>query len=358
VTRVLDDLGECVHPASRWLISESAHVERQSGEHDLPAFQALREMNAILMNNFGVFADVVAEQHYDLVVGDEAWDVDYFMHENPEMKRAPFAWMTDFVGWLPMPEGGAAEAALTTDYNTEMLEQRARFRTVRDRSIFVGNECDIVNEKFGPGLPRIAEWTAANFDFSGYITGFQPASTEQGNEVRQQLGYRDDEQVCVVTVGGSGVGLPLLRRVLDAAPMMRKAAPQMRVVLVTGPRIDPAALPRVEGVDVHDYLPNLVDHLAACDVAVVQGGLSTCMELTANKRPFVYVPLRRHFEQNIHVRHRLEGYGAGTCLPYDEASDTDRLTSAILTEAQRIVDYKPVESDGAARAAALIGSLL
>jgi hypothetical protein len=82
------------------------------------------------------------------------------------------------------------------------------------------------------------------------------------------------------------------------------------------------------------------------------------MELTANKRPFVYVPLRRHFEQNFHVRHRLEGYRAGTCLPYVEASDPDRLTSAILTEAKRIVDYKPVESDGAARAAALIGSLL
>ena len=26
-------------------------------------------------------------EHYDLVIGDEAWDVDHFLHENPELKR-------------------------------------------------------------------------------------------------------------------------------------------------------------------------------------------------------------------------------------------------------------------------------
>ena len=150
----------------------------------------------------------------------------------------------------------------------------------------------------------------------------------------------------------------MLRRVLDAVPMARAKADDLRFVVVTGPRIDPESLPSVPGVEVRGFLPDLVDHLAVCDVAVVQGGLSTTMELTANRRPFVYVPLRRHFEQNLHVRHRLEGYGAGTCLEYDVASDPDALADAVVTELDRVVDYKPVETDGAARAAALIGSLL
>ena len=47
-------------------------------------------------------------------------------------------------------------------------------------------------------------------------------------------------------------------------------------------------------------------HLAACDLAVVQGGLTTTMELTAAGRPFLYVPIRHHFEQNLHVPHRLD----------------------------------------------------
>ena len=82
------------------------------------------------------------------------------------------------------------------------------------------------------------------------------------------------------------------------------------------------------------------------------------MELTANRRPFVYVPLRHHFEQNIHVRHRLERYGAGRRLDYDEASDPDALAAAVAAELDRPVDYRPVATDGAARAAALIADLV
>ena len=35
-------------------------------------------------------------------------------------------------------------------------------------------------------------------------------------ELRADLGYAPDEQICIVTVGGSGVGTPLLRRVMEA----------------------------------------------------------------------------------------------------------------------------------------------
>ena len=41
------------------------------------------------------------------------------------------------------------------------------------------------------------------------------------------------------------------------------------------------------------------------------------MELAAARRPFLYFPLRNHFEQNRHVRHRLERYGAGRYMDYD-----------------------------------------
>src|SRR5690606_25158225 len=133
-----------VHPGSALLASESSHVEDECGEHDLNAFQAIRRMDEILVSNFMLFHDIVEAGHYDLVIADEAWDIDHFLHENPELKRFAFAWMTDFVGWLPMPEGGDHEAALTADYNAEMIEQRARFRRLRDRSVFVGDPEDIV----------------------------------------------------------------------------------------------------------------------------------------------------------------------------------------------------------------------
>jgi UDP-N-acetylglucosamine:LPS N-acetylglucosamine transferase len=129
------------------------------------------------------------------------------------------------------------------------------------------------------------------------------------------------------------------------------------MVVVAGPRIDPASLPTAEGVEIRGYVHGLYRHLAACDLAVVQGGLTTGMELTANRRPFLYFPLQHHFEQQHHVRHRLDRYRAGRCMDY-VASSPEVIAEAIAQEIGRAVDYRPVETDGAARAAALIAELL
>jgi pimeloyl-ACP methyl ester carboxylesterase/predicted glycosyltransferase len=353
VTRVLQARGERIHPASAYLASESGHIESESAEHDLHCFQAIRRMDEILLANFMVFHDLNRAEDYDLWIGDEAWELDYYLHENPELKSAAYAWLTDFVGWLPMPDGGDREAFLTADYNAEMIEHIDRFPRVRDRAIFVGDPGDIVPAAFGPGLPPIRDWTESHYDFAGYVTGFDPRQLGD----REGLGYRDDERVCIVTVGGSGVGGHLLRRVIAAFPEAKARVPDLRMIVVTGPRIDPGSLPAPDGLEIRPYVPDLYRHLAACDLAVVQGGLTTAMELTASRRPFLYFPLRHHFEQNLHVRHRLERYRAGRCMDFETASPAD-IAAAIASEIGRKVDYLPVATDGAARAAALIANLL
>jgi hypothetical protein len=314
-------------------------------------------MDEILVANFMVYHDLVSDEPYDLWIADEGWDVDYFLHENPELKRAPYAWLTDFVGWLPMPDGGMRERALTADYNAEMIEQIARFPSLRDRSVFVGNAADIVPDTFGDGLPLIRDWVERNYQFSGYISGSSPVGLADREAIRAELGYRADEKVCVVTVGGSGVGTDLLRRVIAAFPAARRLVPGLRMVMVTGPRIDPACLPSHDGLEVHGYVHDLYRHLAACDLGVVQGGLTTTMELAASQRPFIYLPLRHHFEQNFHVRHRLAQYGAGRYMDYEEAQP-ETLAAAIAEEITRPVSHRPVETDGAARAAACLAELI
>src|SRR5205807_1035554 len=162
---------------------------------DLHCFQAWRRMDEILIANFMVFHDVARAGGYDLWIADEGWEIDYYLHEHPNEKRAHYAWLTDFVGWLPMPDGGPHEAFLTAD----------------------------------------------------------------------------DEQVCIVTVGGSGVGGHLLQRVIAAFPGAKQRVPGLRMIVVAGPRIDPSTLPQAEGLEIRTYVHNLYRHLAACDLAVVQG---------------------------------------------------------------------------------------
>jgi pimeloyl-ACP methyl ester carboxylesterase/predicted glycosyltransferase len=357
VTRVLEADGERIHPASRFLASESKHIECESAEHNLHAFQAIRNMDEILVNNFMVFHDIVRDEPYDLWIGDEAWELDYYLHENPEEKRAPFVWMTDFVGWLPMPDGGEREAFITADYNAEMVEHIERYPRLRDRSIFVGNLVDVVPDGLGANLPLIRDWTRQHFDFSGYITGFDPVALSDRAALRAEFGYKPDETVCIVTVGGSGVGAHLLARVIESFAATKRLVPSLRMIAVAGPRIDPLSLPAADGLEIRAYVHDLYRHLAACDIAVVQGGLSTTMELTANRRPFLYFPLRHHFEQNFHVRHRLDGYGAGRCMDYATATP-ETIAQAIAGELARMIDYHPVETDGAARAAGRIAELV
>ena len=357
VTRFLDAAGERIHPASERLASESAHLERETGEHDLHVFEALRRMDEILVTNFSVFADTTDREQYDLVVGDESWEVDHFLHEHPSLKQARFAWLSDFVGIVPMPSGGEREAFLASDWNREMIGHVEGRPGVRDLSIFVGDPDDVVPGQFGPGLPGIAEWTAAHYEFSGYITGFDPAALADRQQLRSELGYRPDEVVAIAAVGGSGVGLPLLRRIVAAHPLAEERIPGLRTIVVTGPRIDPAALPSVDGVEARAFVPDLHRHLAACDIALVQGGLTTTMELTATGGRFLYFPLANHFEQQVHVRHRLQRHGAGRPMDYATATP-EVIAEAMAEELRRPVAYRPVPADGATRAAALLADLL
>ena len=357
VTRVLEAQGERIHPASVHLANESRHLETESAEHDLHCFEALRRMDEILAANFMLFHDLVREQRYDLCIGDEAWELDYYLHENPREKRAPFVWLTDFVGFLPMNDADDRERFLCADYNADMVDHVADHPQVRDQALFVGNPDDIVAERLGPQLPTIRDWTEQHFAFTGYITGFDPARLEDRAQLRAELGFGDDQRVCIVTVGGTGVGAELLRRVIAAHPHAKRRLPDLRMIVVTGPRIDPATLPSHPGLEVVPYVHNLYRHLAACDLAVIQGGLSTAMELTANKRPFLYFPLRHHFEQNFHVRHRLNRYHAGRCMDFND-SQPEQIATAIADEIDSDVTYRDVETDGAVRAARSIAELL
>jgi pimeloyl-ACP methyl ester carboxylesterase/predicted glycosyltransferase len=356
VTTVLRARNELIHPLSAELASEAEHIDREAGEHDLHAFQALRRMDEIFCANFMVFNDLVRAEDFDVWIADEGWEIDHFLHENPELKTAPYAWLTDFVGYLPMPAGGEREAFLTADYNAEMIGHVERYPSIRDLAIYVGDPDDLVPRTFGDGLPEIRDWTERHYRFAGYVPGFDPQTLRDRASLRHELGY-GDEPLCIVSVGGSGVGEALLTRVVDALPLARERIPGLRTVVVTGPRIDPGRYASAEGVEAHGYVHELYRHLAACDVAVVQGGLTTTMELVAAQRPFIAVPLASHFEQNFHVRHRLDRYGARTWLDYENA-DPETFADAIASEIAREPSYRPVSADGARNAAAMIAELV
>ena len=178
---------------------------------------------------------------------------------------------------------------------------------------------------------------------------FDPAELADRGDLRRRLGY-DEAPLVIASIGGTAVGRELLQLCLDAYPRLAELVPGVRLVLVCGPRLDPASFTAPAGVEVRGYVPELYEHLAACDVAVVQGGGTTTLELTALRRPFLYFPLEGHCEQEVAVASRLARHGAGERMTFSRTTPetlAERVAALIGTEP----DYPPIRVDGARRVA-------
>jgi pimeloyl-ACP methyl ester carboxylesterase/UDP:flavonoid glycosyltransferase YjiC (YdhE family) len=356
--RVVEVTGERLHPATHLLLNESAHVESWARDHELHAFNALWGMDEIMAANFMVFSDVVEREQYDLWVGDEGWDLDYFLHENPELKAAPYVFITDFIGMLPMRDDPrSTEFRRAWEKNAENIDHLRFHADVRDLSLMVGDEDDVLDREFGPNLPNMRQWAREHFRFSGYTYHFDPRDYADRTALRRELGYRDGERVILVSVGGTRVGHNLLAKCARAFALIASKVPDTRMLLVAGPRLDGSDLPQNPQIDVRAFVPHLFQHHAAADLAIVQGGLTTTMELAAFRTPFLYFPLRNHFEQQFFVARRLDRLGAGVRMDYDRTTDED-LAAAIVHHLGRPVHWKDAPVGGTAKAAHMIAQLL
>jgi pimeloyl-ACP methyl ester carboxylesterase len=356
--RVVQHWGERLHPATALLHNETAHLEGWAGDHELHAFNALWDMDEIMAANFMTFADVVERDAYDLWVGDEGWDLDYFLHENPELKRAPYVFMTDFIGMLPMRDDPAStEFTRCWERNAENIDHLRLHPDVRDLSIMVGDEADVLDRPFGPDLPNMRQWSHEHFAFSGYTYHFDPAAFRDRADLRRQLGIRDGERVVLASAGGTRVGRSLLHKCAEAFSLVAHRIPDTRMIIVAGPRVAEHEIPGGPRIETRSFVPDLFRHHAAVDLAIVQGGLTTTMELAAFRTPFLYFPLRNHFEQNFHVARRLDRHGAGVRLDYDRTSVED-LAQAILDHLGKPAHWPDVPAGGTERAARLIAGLL
>jgi hypothetical protein len=315
-------------------------------------------MDEILVANFMLFHEAVQETPYDVWIGDESWEVDYFLHENPELKSAPYVFLTDVIGFLPADRtGDPCEAALCADYNVEMIEQRARYPRLRDLSLYIGEYDELPDAPLGPGLPTVRDWARTWFDAMGYVLPFDPLEYRDSAALRTTLGYGAGYPLLFAAVGGTAVGRNLLERVIHGFALFQETVPDARMIMVTGPRIASADLPEVPGLEKHPYVHNLFEHLACADAAIVQGGQSTTMELVATRRPFAYVPLRKHYEQQAYVSYRLGHYGVQDRLEYEDLT-ASRVEETFRRLIGSQVTYREVPRAVARRVALLAASLL
>jgi len=292
---------------------------------------------------------------FDLVIGDETFELVWALSRNPALRTAPFALIVDFVGADAMTRN-PLERAIVHQLNRAWAGLLTRLPPICDRILFVGEEEDVPEVPFGRGLPDRRAAARRAVEFVGHICPFDVTDYADRAQVRARLGY-GEEPLIVCAVGGTAAGAPLLELCGDAYPLLREELPNLRMVIVCGPRISPDSVRVPAGVEVHEYVDRLYEHFAASDLAIVQGGGTTTLELTALRRPFLYFPLEEHFEQQHTVSVRLARHGAGVRMTFS-VTTPGMLAAEVRAHIGEEVTYAPVRTDGARRAADIISGIL
>lgn len=353
---LLKDGGEKLLPESDQWANDNIPLEKSAAEgFRLNLLKYLTSAMGAWRQNAKVFEQVASKEQLDLIIADEAYEISLALRKDRDRIEAPFVMIYDFIGcdamtWKPL------EKFLTYMWNRKWATNPTFYSDERNTALFVGELEDVPDKSLGLFLPNRRFMAKETWQFIGYILQFDPSEYADRAETKANLSY-DENPLVVCSIGGTAVGKDLLTLCGRAYPIAREKIPDLQMVLVCGPRLSPDSLDVPEGVEVRGYVPALYEHFAASDLAIVQAGGTTTIELTALKRPFLYFPLEGHFEQQIHVAERLDRHQAGIKMQYSQTTH-ETLAEMIVSNIGKEVTYPPIPTDGTQRAAQLIKQLL
>ena len=354
-TTILEETGEAVLSESKMLDHGNRKLEIHAKDHGVNLTRWVMKMRKTWAKNAQIVFRIMQKKKYDLLIGDETYDLAIALLEKPSLKKFPFIMLSDFLG-LDSVSRNPLDKLITYRTNRIWSKVITHKPPLCDKSIFIGELEDIPDRKFGLFLPNRREIAKKYFDCVGYILSFNPQEYQDKEAVRERLGY-GKEKIIICSIGGTSAGKELLQLCLEAYPLMKKEIEDLRLILVLGPALPKDFIKPKKGITVVGYLPELYKHLAAADMSIVTGGGTITIELTALQKPFLYFPLENHFEQEVPVVERCQRHNAGVKMKFSETTP-EKLTDAIVRNLDKKVEYSPVPIDGAEKASNIIKQFL
>jgi UDP-N-acetylglucosamine:LPS N-acetylglucosamine transferase len=354
-TKVLEDANEKLVPGFEQYANENLAAEKASKGASLNLLNYLMKSRAEWKKNINFFLNLISQRHYDLVIGDETYEISLALREHSEVKKFPFVMIFDFAGLDAMTKNPMERLGVYYYNRVWTHGYRHKQNPSYDLALFVGELEDIPDTKFGFGLPNRREFAKALYTFIGYIFPFDAENYSNKHEIRKKLGYGDDP-LLICSLGGTSIGKELLELCGQAYPIVKEKITNLHAVFVTGPRLSSQSLTLPEGVTIKGFIPRLYEHFAACDLAIVQGGATSTFELTALQSPFIYFPIKGHCEQ-ANVSRILSQRGAGIKLSLSKTTPELLADLIIKTMGSKVI-YPELPKNGAQKAAELIVNLI
>ena len=306
------------------------------------AFKALREW----LHNAEVVKLILEHEQYDLIIGDETYEIAVAIILRRLKLKVPFIMLYDFFGLDAMSKNIFEKMGIFF-WNRIWSFDYTIFKNQNNLALFIGELEDIPNTKLGFLLPNRREYASKYYNFVGYILPFVSDDFNDKTSLRKKLGYGDYPLV-ICSIGGTAIGRNLLALCGKAYFIVKETLPDLHMVLVCGPRLplESLDLPQDNHLEIKQYVPNLYEHFATCNLAIVQAGATTTLELTALRIPFIYFPIEGHSEQEIVVAGRLQRHGAGIKMSYSQSNEYS-LAEAVIKNINNSVDYNEIPSNGA-----------
>jgi hypothetical protein len=164
--RLIEQAGEALLAESSELSDETATAEQSAEGASLNIIRYLLRARGAWKQTVRTFEQVTASHPYDLVVGDETYEIAVALHRRPELKRAPFTLIYDFVGMDAMTRN-PAERAMVYVWNRIWCGGPRGRRPPVDQVLFIGEPEDIPDRPFGYRLPNRREYASRHYQFVG-----------------------------------------------------------------------------------------------------------------------------------------------------------------------------------------------
>jgi UDP-N-acetylglucosamine:LPS N-acetylglucosamine transferase len=354
-SKVIEAAGETLLPESKLLYDSNSVLEKSVCNYNVNLVRWVFNVKKGWSKNGAIYTNIVEKYGFDLWIGDEPYDLLIEIKKNTALKKFPFVVIFDVLGLETMTKN-------PLDIITAYLINRlwSNFLTAKpplvDKSLFIGEQEDVPDKTFGLMLPNRRKLAMQTIDFVGYALPQDITKYIQKTETRRMLDYRE-EPLVICTIGGTTAGKDLLDLCIKAYPLAKQKIPNLKMLLITGPRLSTENFQLPDGIKVTGYVPNLYRHLGAADLAIVSGGGTVTLELTALEKPFLYFPLEQHYEQQCIVSSRCQRHNAGVKMRLSETTP-ELLAEAVVANISKPVQYTAIPMEGAENAAKIIQDLL
>ncbi len=357
--QIIQAAGEDLLPEAELWADETTLAESlaKTDEYRIPIMKWAWKSMKNWARNFEIYQEVTRKGNYDLVIGDETYGINQGLRKKPHLKKGLYVYIVDYIGIVSIRKNLTEKLAVYyfnwTDWTHGVKRSGKR---IWDLFLYVGQQKDILDKKFGLLMPNMRDWTMETYRSIGYVIPFDPSEFMNRKKMRDKLGY-GNEPLIICAVGGTAIGKALLDLCIKAFPHIKKNIPDARMKLICGPRISAESLKAPEGIQVLEYVPSLHEHFAASDLAIVQAGNTTTIELTALRRPFLYFPLEDHVEQQVMVSWRQTRLQAGIKMAFSQTTP-EMLAAKVVENLGKEATWETIPVDGAQKAAHLISKLI